>query len=419
MVDNRQAKRRTFPPFDEKSGLSPRDQALKRIDRLLSEQLITPFPEDGPETPDKIEPINLDEVMEAGRGAAEPARRPSSVSAGPGRLQSAQVIEPPKPRLSAFSVILQGSLLIFVLAWVFLLGVLIGRGHLLESGAGHELIVWIEEKAGWGTLPEPQIVADSSDGQTAPVQETAPAAVPAANTDPAGGITATAEEEEAEETYPVWNWPGWEPPTLEAVNEIEPLPAETRVASAARSVGLEADSITAGPTSWAAEPIPPASQSQPPAAGESEVQETVPEAQPQAEARPSIWSAPEPVATAEAPAAAPVEENYPPATEPVEEEEDDEIPASMSPLAPAPLDGPAPGMGKFAVQVALAFDEEEAQRRVGRLESQGFTAYFYKNPNGRYPVRVGHFATRQDADTAKIRLEQLGYSGPYVSSLSN
>jgi septal ring-binding cell division protein DamX len=40
----------------------------------------------------------------------------------------------------------QTLILLFVLVWVFILGIFIGRGYLMESTAGRELIAWIEDK---------------------------------------------------------------------------------------------------------------------------------------------------------------------------------------------------------------------------------------------------------------------------------
>gem|GEM_PF-2874883 len=83
--------------------------------------------------------------------------------------------------------------------------------------------------------------------------------------------------------------------------------------------------------------------------------------------------------------------------------------ASESPAAAA-----APTL--FSVQAALAFEETEARNMADRLAAQGFTAYFYQS-GSRFPVRVGPFPSRAEAEEARRRLESLGYNQPYVSRL--
>jgi hypothetical protein len=77
---------------------------------------------------------------------------------------------------------------------------------------------------------------------------------------------------------------------------------------------------------------------------------------------------------------------------------------------------PAAQRPLFAVQVLLAHDETEARNQVARLKAQGFTAYFYQNAL-RFPVRVGPFPTRAEAEEYRLRLEAQGYKEPYISEL--
>ncbi|MDR2726349.1 MAG: SPOR domain-containing protein [Candidatus Adiutrix sp.] len=76
----------------------------------------------------------------------------------------------------------------------------------------------------------------------------------------------------------------------------------------------------------------------------------------------------------------------------------------------------APPEKLFSVQASLAGDEKEARDRVARLEDQGFTAYFYQSGR-RFPVRVGPFSDRAEAEEMRLRLQALGYKGPYISEL--
>jgi cell division septation protein DedD len=70
----------------------------------------------------------------------------------------------------------------------------------------------------------------------------------------------------------------------------------------------------------------------------------------------------------------------------------------------------------FAVQAAQAGNETEARNLVAKLEAQGFTAYFYQ-AGRRFPVRVGPFSAKAQAEEMRLRLEALGYKGPYISEL--
>ncbi|MDR1043816.1 MAG: SPOR domain-containing protein [Candidatus Adiutrix sp.] len=420
MNGNRLPKRRlNFPPYDETSGLSQRDQTLERVEEILSEQFIPPFPEESVDelSPDLVDPS---EVMEEGRivtsgggPAALPARRPSAAPAV-GR-----------PKTSLIHTIVQVLILLFVLGWVFILGVVAGRGNFLQSGWGRDLVVWVEDLAGFGARSEPEVVLEQDPGQPTTVAAEAPGA-PASEapippppiprsmapvpsepyesdefdyTPPPPETDLNAEGQspaaEDEEPYPVWNWPGWTPPPLDSEGAGESGSLDQASRAQARVNLPAAESISAGSGRWAV----PNSSSGAPAASFFEE-----------ENYPPALAADEGQTLAEGAEPEFDDEYYPPAVLPGAGEAED----SQSMLSPSS------GEGKFAVQVDLVFSEEEARRRVARLEQQGFTAYFYENAaTKRWPVRVGHFATRQDADAAKVRLETLGYKEPYVSSLGN
>ncbi|MDR3038526.1 MAG: SPOR domain-containing protein [Candidatus Adiutrix sp.] len=126
------------------------------------------------------------------------------------------------------------------------------------------------------------------------------------------------------------------------------------------------------------------------------------------------------------------EKPLPPASPGAEEEEPGTALTVIGPAEEAPAEtnrtptnpqAPATGAdrggeGRFAVQIALAYDETEARRRVDKLQAQGFSAYFYRREDGhRFSVRVGRFQTRAEAENARRRLEEIGYKSPYLSEL--
>jgi DedD protein len=89
--------------------------------------------------------------------------------------------------------------------------------------------------------------------------------------------------------------------------------------------------------------------------------------------------------------------------------------AAAAPVAPA-----APvAKGKFAVQTAAPANEKAARDLVDRLKKAGFTAYTEKvetKDGPRYRVRVGPYATREDADKARARLKSQGFGGNIVTA---
>lgn len=416
MTNQRSNKRQSFPPYDESSKLSRRDQTLVRVEKLLSEQFIVPLPDEAQfEDESPADVVDLEEAVDTAQLPPEarpeprtfaPTRTPAA--AGPAPDSAAPDGRPAgKSRLSLLSATLQAAILIFVLAWVFLLGILIGRGHLWQSGLGHDLIAWVEQKAGWSDKAGPEIVLkkDNQPDEVIPPPTTDegqsdidPAVDPAPlETEPAESGDPAEEPDE----MPVWDWPGW-----------TPGPSENPLGDS----GAAADGADPAP---AAETTP------------------APEMTPTAETTPA--PADQPAAVTEAPAE-PEEEEYPTALEedapgpavqfqPPGDQDDYDYEAMLEPAevpdatlaegSPLPPDlTGVPGTGKFAVQVAQPTEAQEAQSQVKLLISQGFNAYYYEN-NGRFPVRVGHFATRQEADRAKIQLEELGHKEPYVSSLGN
>jgi DedD protein len=88
--------------------------------------------------------------------------------------------------------------------------------------------------------------------------------------------------------------------------------------------------------------------------------------------------------------------------------------ASGSPATAAP----APKGGKFAVQAAAPASETAARELVERLRKGGFTVYTEKietKDGVRHRVRIGPYATRDDAEKARARLKSQGISGNLVA----
>ena len=79
---------------------------------------------------------------------------------------------------------------------------------------------------------------------------------------------------------------------------------------------------------------------------------------------------------------------------------------------------PAPKGGKFAVQAAAPASETSARELVERLKKGGFTAYIERvetKDGVRHRVRIGPYATRDDAEKARARLKSQGISGNLVT----
>jgi DedD protein len=74
----------------------------------------------------------------------------------------------------------------------------------------------------------------------------------------------------------------------------------------------------------------------------------------------------------------------------------------------------------WTVQVGATMDSRQALDMTLRLRALGFRAYTVQAPlRGQtwYRVRVGPFATRQEAREVEARLRQTGeFSGAYVTS---
>lgn len=79
---------------------------------------------------------------------------------------------------------------------------------------------------------------------------------------------------------------------------------------------------------------------------------------------------------------------------------------------------PASKSGKFAVQAAAPASEKAARELVERLKKGGFTTYteVVETKDGvRHRVRIGPYATREDAEKARARLKSQGINGNLVA----
>lgn len=92
-----------------------------------------------------------------------------------------------------------------------------------------------------------------------------------------------------------------------------------------------------------------------------------------------------------------------------------EEPRKVAETAPVPA---AVKNGKFVVQAAAPASEKAARELADRLKKSGYTSYTEKvetKDGTRYRVRVGPYATRDDADKARARLKSQGISGNLVA----
>jgi DedD protein len=90
----------------------------------------------------------------------------------------------------------------------------------------------------------------------------------------------------------------------------------------------------------------------------------------------------------------------------------------VRPAADAPAASASSKGGKFAVQAAAPASEKAAREMAERLKKGGFATYTEKvetKEGTRYRVRVGPYATRDDAEKARARLKSQGIAGNLVT----
>ena len=139
-----------------------------------------------------------------------------------------------------------------------------------------------------------------------------------------------------------------------------------------------------------------------------EVQGAEQEAEPQREIPRETSQPAQPAAAEEEPAAPPPATREETATPPRAEEQ--------PPAAPAETVDD----GSFYVQVFAGRDRESAEALVRELTGKGHPVRLFSEREGRgalYKVRVGGYATRDEADGVAGRLRQDGYSGAWVTSV--
>ena len=343
-------------------SLTPRDQVLSRVERILAEQFIVPFPgDDDFNDIGMVEMINLEAIVEVAKipPVVRPARKRLAASTKTARSFSEgdsinvaeltaeeQVLEkevqPVSEKISLTAALGQLFIVGFIISCVFIFGILVGRGHIWESGAGYDLVTWVETKAGWSANA-------TSDGAAPEVVEvTKPAVVALKNVKPIGA-----------------------PPAKEVV-----APSNQSLARA--SVVAKASQDWDG-ANWFKKD-----------AAANISRETL-------------------VFQGESPSTVEAQKTLAPA--PV-------VNKKVTPPVVAAVT-PASNGGKFAVQVAMVPDEVQAKKGMEKLESQGFTAYYYRHTNGWWALRVGYFSSYQAAGGAQAKLTQLGYNSPYISRMNN
>jgi cell division protein FtsN len=85
-----------------------------------------------------------------------------------------------------------------------------------------------------------------------------------------------------------------------------------------------------------------------------------------------------------------------------------------------PAAGQAGGGGKFYVQVFAGRDLQAAEGLIAKLKSEGRPGRLFREAEGQgalYKVRVGGYATREDARQAAQQLVGEGYSGAWVTAI--
>lgn len=141
-----------------------------------------------------------------------------------------------------------------------------------------------------------------------------------------------------------------------------------------------------------------------------------PKPEPRAEAAPAA-PAPPTISKSEppAPSAAPKAEAAVKAAAPADAGTD----AKPAPVASAPAEVPAaaPAAAKpegFVVQLAAFADDKGANSLANKLKKNGYAAYVQsvETSHGKlWRVRVGGYATRSEADAARVTLKGEGYNG--------
>jgi cell division septation protein DedD len=319
-----------------------------------------PEPKTGPATAANANATATVAVAVAAEPAAVEAPRTQTA-------ENAAVAKAPDPSwLATVKWLTRLFLSLVFLVWVFILGVLVGRGSL------------------WDNTNDPNAsIAGARQPTVTVVTEPAPAEPKAApsNQRLAQGISPKAAAPPSA-------------PLLAPSAQGELSPAK---------FALAAENSAPEEFSFASEPLP-----EPELALESELEsefESELESQPTAELASELESEP-----ATVPAATPAPR------EPAREA----TPKPAPQVAEATAYWPAQpeGQGFYTVQIAAAKSAEEAKRIAENFQKRNFGAYYYEKSPKHFPVRVGRYKTEGEAEAAKKILAKAGAAAPYVSRLN-
>jgi DedD protein len=187
-------------------------------------------------------------------------------------------------------------------------------------------------------------------------------------------------------------------PRKDAVPPLNPPPARVPAARASGAVTAEAPRDSASSPAVAATPAEPIPA---PAPLPSPAPAPAPTPAKPASAAPAPTETPRAVAQDRTPAAAPVAES-----------------SRAKSLLEGKADEPAVGAGKFAVQVGAFSDPAVARDMRGKVEKLGLRTYTQvvdTKDGKRTRVRVGPFASRDEADRAAARIRSAGYGQQVIT----
>lgn len=343
-----------------------------RLEELLAECHLPSEVDEEDETRYEAEEVNPEEAVEIARLPVKAKEVEQALPQDPPPAPPTLVAPAPEAK-PVLGTVVKLALLVLALAAALSVGILAGRGHIWKAGPGQSLVSFIEQNTGFVPKPKP------APKEKPAGQEQADKSL---SYEGAEGQAPAATSEGANDEMPVWDWEAWNSDDTESlfIEDAAPKPGAEQAGqpSQAETENIESSPAEEWPT--AIEPdqsglyIPPSDQEPDEighdGAGLDKVQEP------------------------------------------------DTITAESSFLPPAELSG-KPSLGKFMVQVWMANNKKEAANKVATLQEQGFiSAYFVESAQDAFPVRVGHFATRQEADAVKVSLEDMGYEDPAVSSLN-
>jgi cell division septation protein DedD len=94
-------------------------------------------------------------------------------------------------------------------------------------------------------------------------------------------------------------------------------------------------------------------------------------------------------------------------------------PAPLAPSREADSYWPAKpkGSGGFTIQVGSGKTATEAKKIVEHFQALNFSAYYYEKNSRNFPVRVGRYQSQAEAEADKAKLAKAGAFQPYVSKL--